>query len=60
RLSAILKQRPVAEFCLYRRVIYHCQPLRGCITFIKALQPPLCTTIRPQRDIPRTDTPDFF
>ena len=39
RLSAILKQRPVAEFCLYRRVIYHCQPLRGCITFIKALQP---------------------
>nr|DAI73647.1 MAG TPA: hypothetical protein [Caudoviricetes sp.] len=41
-------------------MIYHCQPLRGCITFIKALQPPLCTTICPQRDIPHTDTPDFF
>ena len=59
-LSAILNQRPVAEFSLFRRVIYHCQRMRGCITFIKALQPLFYNRFRFTALLSLSFSPDVF
>ncbi|EFE7110016.1 hypothetical protein FQI97_19425 [Escherichia coli] len=59
-MSAILNQRPVAEFSLFRRVIYHCQRMRGCITFIKALQPLFYNCLRFTTLLSLSFSPDVF